>query len=87
MATLCANLDASETSAQAEQKDERRRRGDAATQTSDARFDERFQMAHGLLGEAARPWYAKPSLLSEAERCAQGLYAIRTCFIRAGCTL
>ena len=58
---------------QAEQKDERRRRGDAATQTSDARFDERFQMAHGLLGEAGRPWYVKPSLLSEAERWAQPL--------------
>ena len=55
-------------SSQAEQKEERRRRGDAATQTSDARFDERFQMAHGLLGKARQPWYVQPSLLSEAER-------------------
>jgi hypothetical protein len=27
-----------------------RRRGDAATQTSDARFDEKFQFGHGLTG-------------------------------------
>ena len=43
---------------QVERKDERRRRGDEKTQTSDARFDERFQLAHGL-GKLNQPWYAQ----------------------------
>ena len=33
-----------------EARAEARRRGDAATQTSDARFDERFQLGYGLTG-------------------------------------
>lgn len=57
--------------AQSERKDERRRRGDEKTQTSDARFDERFQLAHGL-GARNQPWYAQQgsTLPSEADRCA-----------------
>lgn len=55
--------------AQSEQKDERRRRGDEKTQTSDARFDERFQLAHGL-GKGSQPWYAQQgsTLPSEDDR-------------------
>lgn len=37
-----------------------RRRGDVKTQTSDAKFDEKFQFAHGLRGKEAQPWYARP---------------------------
>lgn len=44
---------------QEEKRQEKRRRGDEATQTSDARFDERFALAHGLTGRAAQPWYAR----------------------------
>ena len=44
---------------QEEKRQEKRRRGDEATQTSDARFDERFALAHGLIGRAAQPWYAR----------------------------
>jgi hypothetical protein len=42
-----------------EKRQEKRRRGDEATQTSDARFDERFALAHGLTGRAAQPWYSR----------------------------
>ncbi len=41
---------------QAEKREERRRRGNPDTQTSDARFDEQFGFAHKLYGEAAMPW-------------------------------
>lgn len=41
----------------ADRVNERRRRGDAATQTSDARFDERFQLGHAMHGRAHMPWY------------------------------
>ena len=44
---------------QEEKRQEKRRRGDEATQTSDARFDERFALAHRLTGRAAQPWYAR----------------------------
>lgn len=49
----------------AEARKEARRRGNADTQTSDARFDERFQLGHGLSGPAGQPWYAqrRPGLL------------------------
>lgn len=43
---------------QAEKKQIARNRGDPKTQTSDARFDERFAVMHGLAGQA--PWYARP---------------------------
>ena len=57
--------------AQSERKDERRRRGDEKTQTSDARFDERFQLGHGL-GRGNQPWYAQQgsTLPSQEDRCA-----------------
>lgn len=42
-----------------EARKEARRRGNAETQTSDARFDERFQLGHGLTGAAAQPWYTQ----------------------------
>ncbi|CAL8465239.1 g4774 [Coccomyxa elongata] len=45
-----------------EARKEARRRGDEKTQTSDARFDERFQFGHGLGGarnSASQPWYAQ----------------------------
>ena len=42
---------------QAERRDEQRRRGDAKTQTSDARFDEQFRFANRLYGQAAMPWW------------------------------
>ncbi|KAL6775928.1 hypothetical protein ACKKBG_A19110 [Auxenochlorella protothecoides x Auxenochlorella symbiontica] len=34
-------------------------RGDQKTQTSDAKFDERFKFAHGLTGSSSQPWYTK----------------------------
>lgn len=43
-----------------EARKELRRRGDTATQTSDARFDERFQLGYGLGSGSAQPWYAQP---------------------------
>jgi len=55
--------------AQAQQKEERRSRGDALTQTSDARFDAGFRVAHGLTGPA--PWYAR----TPAERAASAAEA------------
>ena len=41
---------------QAEKRAERKARGDAATQTSDAKFDERFKFGYGLTGKEAAPW-------------------------------
>ena len=41
---------------QAEKREERRRRGDPDTQTSDARFDQQFMFAHKLHGAQAMPW-------------------------------
>lgn len=42
---------------QAEKAAQLRKRGDPKTQTSDARFDERFAVLHGHTGQA--PWYAR----------------------------
>eukprot|EP01025_Chloroclados_australasicus_P007993 TRINITY_DN12731_c0_g1_i2.p1 TRINITY_DN12731_c0_g1~~TRINITY_DN12731_c0_g1_i2.p1 ORF type:complete len:233 (-),score=31.08 TRINITY_DN12731_c0_g1_i2:146-844(-) len=41
-----------------EAKADARKRGNAKTQTSDARFDASFEVMHGLKGPA--PWYARP---------------------------
>ena len=35
---------------QAEKKEEARKRGDANTYTTDAKFDERFKLGYGLIG-------------------------------------
>eukprot|EP00884_Botryococcus_braunii_P005987 jgi/Botrbrau1/1538/Bobra.0107s0026.1 len=43
-----------------EKKNERRRRGNPETQTSDAKFDERFKFGFGQTGGAAKPWYSCP---------------------------
>ena len=51
-----------------EAKKEARRRGEEKTQTSDAKFDEKFQVGHGLSGEANKPWYAKPAALLQPDR-------------------
>ena len=50
-----------------EAKREARRRGDKKTQTSDAKFDEKFQVGHGISGEANKPWYAKSSSMLQPE--------------------
>ena len=50
-----------------EAKREARRRGDKKTQTSDAKFDEKFQVGHGISGEANKPWYAKSSAMLQPE--------------------
>ena len=42
---------------QEERKSKLRERGDAKTQTSDARFDAQFAVMHGFAGKT--PWYAK----------------------------
>ena len=57
---------------QEEKRQEKRRRGDEATQTSDARFDERFALAHGLTGRAAQPWYARSGSTLPSEGAAAG---------------
>lgn len=57
---------------QEEKRQEKRRRGDEATQTSDARFDERFALAHGLTGRAAQPWYARRGSTLPSEGAADG---------------
>ena len=50
-----------------EAKREARRRGDKKTQTSDAKFDEKFQVGHGISGEANKPWYAKSSAMLQPD--------------------
>ncbi|CAK0786631.1 hypothetical protein CVIRNUC_009845 [Coccomyxa viridis] len=50
-----------------EAKREARRRGDKKTQTSDAKFDEKFQVGHGISGKANKPWYAKSSAMLQPE--------------------
>ncbi|GAB4813031.1 hypothetical protein N2152v2_000077 [Parachlorella kessleri] len=45
--------------AEAEKRAERKARGNADTQTSDAKFDERFKFGYGLTGKQAAPWYAQ----------------------------
>ena len=50
-----------------EAKREARRRGDKKTQTSDAKFDEKFQVWHGISGEANKPWYAKSSAMLQPD--------------------
>ncbi|KAK9819696.1 hypothetical protein WJX72_001330 [[Myrmecia] bisecta] len=57
-----------------EKKAERRRRGDPDTQTSDARFDERFKLGFGLYEPANQPWYSKSgsTLPTEADRGQDG---------------
>eukprot|EP00879_Flechtneria_rotunda_P009217 GHRR01009650.1.p1 GENE.GHRR01009650.1~~GHRR01009650.1.p1 ORF type:complete len:462 (+),score=180.56 GHRR01009650.1:154-1386(+) len=42
-----------------EQRDEKKRRGNPDTHTSDARFDESFKLDYGLSG--SKPWYARPA--------------------------
>lgn len=56
---------------QADEVQERRRRGKAETQTSDARFDERFKLGHAMAGKANTPWYAAggSTLPTEELRC------------------
>lgn len=39
---------------QAEKREERKQRGAEATQTSDARFDARFRLGHGMAGEESQ---------------------------------
>ncbi len=51
-------------------KREARRRGEQKTQTSDAKFDEKFQVGHGLSGEANKPWYAKSGTMLQSEEAA-----------------
>ncbi len=41
---------------QAEKRAEQRARGNPDTQTSDAKFDERFKLGYGLTGKEAMPW-------------------------------
>ena len=53
-----------------EAKREARRRGDKKTQTSDAKFDEKFQVGHGLSGNANKPWYAKSGTMLQSEEAA-----------------
>lgn len=53
-----------------EAKREARRRGEQKTQTSDAKFDEKFQVGHGLSGEANKPWYAKSGSMLQSEEAA-----------------
>jgi hypothetical protein len=48
---------------QEDKRNEVRRRGDPKTQTSDARFDERFKLCHEL--GSLRPWYTQPSYLAD----------------------
>ncbi|KAI3423922.1 hypothetical protein D9Q98_009756 [Chlorella vulgaris] len=57
---------------EAEKRDERRRRGNVDTQTSDARFDEQFMFANKLYGQAAMPWYAKKGSTLPAPEGAEG---------------
>lgn len=42
---------------QAEERAKKKRRGNPDTHTTDERFDESFQLAHGLTGP--KPWYAR----------------------------
>eukprot|EP00878_Enallax_costatus_P022556 GHUV01023936.1.p1 GENE.GHUV01023936.1~~GHUV01023936.1.p1 ORF type:complete len:173 (-),score=69.69 GHUV01023936.1:379-897(-) len=57
---------------QEEKKGERRKRGNPDTYTTDARFDEGFQLGHGLTGP--KPWYARaadPTIEQQWEQIAQ----------------
>lgn len=61
---------------QAEKAAQLRKRGDPKTQTSDARFDERFAVLHGHTGQA--PWYARRSTALYSEDTA-GIDHSRAC--------
>jgi hypothetical protein len=50
---------------------ERRRRGNPETQTSDARFDERFKLAHAMHGKGNSPWYTAAGTTLPAEDAAK----------------
>jgi hypothetical protein len=56
---------------QADEVAERRRRGDPETQTSDARFDERFKLAHAMHGKGNAPWYTAAGTTLPAEDAAK----------------
>lgn len=45
-----------------------RQRGDPSTQTSDARFDQSFQLASGLQRAADQAWYMQPADMDDLER-------------------
>ena len=65
-----------------EARKEARRRGDEKTQTSDARFDERFQFGYGLGGaknSASQPWYAQPKTPLLAQDDAAGALRLEVC--------
>ena len=68
-----------------EAKREARRRGDKNTQTSDAKFDEKFQVGHGLSGEASKPWYAKSGSMLQPEEGPQLQVSSPGKFIAALC--
>eukprot|EP00877_Chromochloris_zofingiensis_P004913 jgi/Chrzof1/14422/Cz09g02100.t1 len=54
-----------------ERKEQLRKRGNPDTHTSDARFDEQFQLGYGLAGQ--KPWYARtPSTVDAAEPSTSG---------------
>lgn len=57
---------------QAEKREERRRRGNMDTQTSDVRFDEQFSFAHKLYGQAAVPWWVLGLVLGAVPICDAG---------------
>ena len=61
-----------------EAKREARSRGNKKTQTSDAKFDEKFQVGHGISGEANKPWYAKSSSVLQPDE-APGLQVKYAC--------
>lgn len=60
-------------------------RGDKKTQTSDAKFDAKFQVGHGLSGEASKPWYAKSGSMLQPEEGAQLQVSSPGKFIAALC--
>lgn len=57
----------------ADEAAERRKRGNPETQTSDARFDERFKFAHAMQGKGNTPWYAAAGTRLPAEDAANAL--------------
>eukprot|EP00192_Tetraselmis_astigmatica_P021435 CAMPEP_0117655072 /NCGR_PEP_ID=MMETSP0804-20121206/4083_1 /TAXON_ID=1074897 /ORGANISM="Tetraselmis astigmatica, Strain CCMP880" /LENGTH=264 /DNA_ID=CAMNT_0005461397 /DNA_START=423 /DNA_END=1217 /DNA_ORIENTATION=+ len=50
--------------AEAVKAEETKKRGDPSRQTSDARFDASFQLAHGLQCAASSAWYVRPTVAS-----------------------
>lgn len=71
-----------------EARKEARRRGDEKTQTSDARFDERFQFGYGLGGarnSASQPWYAQAKAPLLAQEDLTGALWLEVCCSSAMC--